>query len=71
MRRNLHKRVETVAPVVDETIRRELTRILEVYEEDNSTVWDCGPDGAYVRRRPAAGETPRAAQETFIRLAGA
>ncbi len=69
MRRNLRKRVETVAPVKDATIRRELTRILEVYEDDNCTVWDGGPDGVYVRRRPAPGEPPRAAQDTFIRLA--
>ncbi len=69
MRRNLHRRVETVAPVRDGAIRRQLTRILEVYEEDNCSVWDCGPDGAYVRRRPAPGEAPRAAQEIFIRLA--
>ncbi len=70
MKRNLYRRVETVAPVSDEKICRQLTDILEVYERDNCTVWDGRPDGTYVRRRPAPGEEPRPAQETFIRLAG-
>ncbi len=70
MKRNLYRRVETIAPVSDEGIREELTRILEVYERDNCTVWDARPDGTYVRRRPAPGEEPRPSQETFIRLAG-
>lgn len=70
MKRNLFKRVETVAPVLDEGIRQEPTDILEVYERDNCTVWDCRPDGTYQRRRPAEGEEPRGSQETFIRLAG-
>ncbi len=69
MKRNLYRRVETIAPVADPAIRRELTRILEVYENDNCTVWDARPDGTYVRRRPAPGEEPRPSQETFIRLA--
>ncbi len=69
MKRNLQRRVETIAPVADEGIRDELTRILDVYERDNCAMWDGRPDGTYVRRRPADGEEPRAAQATFIRLA--
>ena len=69
MKRNLYRRVETIAPVADPGICRELTRILEVYENDNCTVWDGRPDGTYVRRRPEPGEEPRPSQETFIRLA--
>ena len=38
-------------------------RILEIYDLDNSSVWDCRPDGHYVRRRPEEGEPVRAAQD--------
>jgi polyphosphate kinase len=69
MRRNLDNRVETIMPVTDEKVKQELAAILDVYDNDNSSAWDCLPDGSYVRRRPAKGETRRSAQEMFIRLA--
>jgi polyphosphate kinase len=69
MRRNLDSRVETIAPVTDEKIKQQLAAILEVYEADNSSAWDCQPDGNYVRRRPAAGKERCLAQEMFINLA--
>jgi polyphosphate kinase len=69
MKRNLSSRVETVVPVLDERLKRQLDRLVEVYEQDNCSAWDCQADGTYVRRTPAEGEGPRAAQEAFIRLA--
>jgi polyphosphate kinase len=69
MKRNLENRVETIVPVIDREVRQELDRIIEVYEQDNSSAWDAYPDGRYDRRRPAEGEPRRAAQEEFIRLA--
>jgi polyphosphate kinase len=69
MRRNLDRRVETITPVEDIEIKRELREILDVYDDDNSSAWDCGPDGAYVRRRPKEGEPRWAAQSRFIRRA--
>ncbi|HSR49504.1 MAG TPA: hypothetical protein VLV83_01675 [Acidobacteriota bacterium] len=69
MERNLNKRVETITPVFDEKIQEELTEILDVYERDNASAWDCQPDGTYTPRRPAQGEDRRAAQEVFIRRA--
>ncbi len=69
MRRNLDKRVETITPVEDEGIKRELRGILDVYDTDNSSAWDCGPDGVYIRRKPGDGETPRAVQSCFMRFA--
>ena len=66
MKRNLSRRVETIMPVFDPTIQRELDEILDVYASDNASAWDAGPDGSYVRRRPAPGEPRRAAQEIFI-----
>jgi polyphosphate kinase len=69
MKRNLDNRVETIVPVRDEAVKQGLAEILDVYHRDNSSVWDCRPDGTYVRRTPAEGATPLAAQSEFIRLA--
>ena len=49
--------------------KRQLAALLGVYERDNSSAWDCGPDGVYVRRTPAKNEKRRSAQETFMELA--
>ena len=65
MRRNLDRRVETIAPVADPALRAELTDILDVYENDNCTAWDLRPDGSWIRRRPREGAPPRASQEVF------
>jgi len=67
MHRNLTNRVETVVPVLDAALRRELDSVIAVYENDNCTAWDSGPDGTYTRREPAEGEPRREAQEIFIR----
>ena len=67
MTRNLNERVETVIPVADPALKRELDDILSAYEQDNCSVWDCGSDGEYVLRTPAAGEPRREVQDEFIR----
>lgn len=67
MKRNLNTRVETVIPVEDPRLKQQLDDILNAYELDNCSVWDCGPDGEYVCRTPAAGEPRREVQEEFIR----
>ena len=69
MRRNLDSRVETLVPIRDEAVKRQLAGIIDVYERDNYSAWDCGPDGTYTRRTPAEGEKARAAQDVFIRMA--
>jgi polyphosphate kinase len=68
MTRNLSRRMEAVTPVCDPVIKAELESILRVYEQDNCSAWDMQPDGRYVRRRPAAGEGRRGAQQVFIEL---
>jgi len=70
MRRNLDSRMETVMPVLDPLIRKELDEILDVYENDNITAWYMQPDTSYERRTPAPGEEPRPSQEIFIHMAG-
>jgi len=69
MRRNLNNRVETIVPVLDNKLMGELDRILEVYDTDNSSAWDCGPDGVYTLRTPEEGEERHAVQDDLIRLA--
>ena len=71
MKRNLDRRVESIAPVEDPKLKEELSRILDVYEEDNCSVWDCGPDGSYSRRRPGPEERRFSAQEIFAEMARA
>ena len=71
MKRNLTNRVETIVPVLDDVVKSALQEILDTYEDDNSSVWDCRPDGSYVCRTPAEGEDRRLAQEIFLRRAGA
>jgi polyphosphate kinase len=66
MKRNLDRRVETIAPVNDKGLRQELDEILRVYKEDNHSAWDMAPDGSYTRRRPADGEQPRPSQDVFM-----
>ena len=67
MTRNLSRRMEVVAPVCDPAIKAELETILLTYEEDNCSAWDMQPDGDYLLRHPAPGESRRAAQEAFIK----
>jgi len=69
MKRNLDRRVESMMPVTDPVLQKELSAILDVYERDNASRWDCGPDGVYTRRRPAPGEARRGSQEVFMGLA--
>jgi polyphosphate kinase len=71
MKRNLDRRIETMAPVTDAALKNEIDEILGVLESDNHTAWDLQPDGSYLRRHPTNGEPVRAAQQEFIRLAGA
>lgn len=69
MKRNLDRRVESVAPVQDPGLRRQLCRILDVFDADNHSRWDCHSDGRYTRRRPAPGAPRLASQEVFLALA--
>lgn len=69
MKRNLDRRVESIVPVDDPKLKLELARILDVYEQDNCSAWDCAPDGSYTRRRPRDGEAVRASQDVFIAMA--
>jgi polyphosphate kinase len=68
MQRNLNRRMESIMPVLDETIREELENILTIYEADNTNSWEMQPDGTYLRRTAAAGDPAITAQAVFASL---
>ena len=69
MKRNLNRRVETIFPVLDEHVKVQLSEIMDIYEKDNTSAWDCQPDGTYIQRRPAKGAAPHCAQQKFVDMA--
>jgi polyphosphate kinase len=68
MKRNLDRRVETIAPVRDPLLVAEVEEILTIAENDNHTAWDLRSDGSYVRRRPKKNEEPRPSQQVFMNI---
>jgi polyphosphate kinase len=53
MPRNLDRRVEALAPVVDPALRDRLQQIIDVNLADDTLAWHLGPDGRWTR--PVAG----------------
>ncbi len=67
MRRNLDRRVEVLFPVEDAALKKQIRDdMLEVYLKDTVNATVLQPDGSYVPRRPAEGETPFSAQAWFL-----
>jgi polyphosphate kinase len=62
--RNLRRRVELLVPVLGAEHRRELDRILELYQRD-PTGWDLLADGSYVQRG-GAGRSAQSALAAFV-----
>jgi polyphosphate kinase len=58
--------MESVVPVTDPGLKKQLEQTLQIYLDDNSTAWDMQPDGNYKRRKPKKGEKRRPAQTTLI-----
>lgn len=67
--RNLDRRVETLAPVLDAGLKRELQEIMELMWQDNRQAWDLQPDGTYIQRRPAPGEPERGSHTLLMQRA--
>jgi polyphosphate kinase len=66
MPRNLDSRVEVLVPVEDVAIRAEIDLQLETSLSDTRSSFQLMPDGAWQRRRPAAGELERSSQEELM-----
>ncbi len=65
--RNLRRRIEVVAPVLDPACRARLDQILET-ELADPTAWELGPDGGYYRRTPESGGNVQSAQEWLMSI---
>jgi polyphosphate kinase len=50
MPRNLDTRVELLAPVRDEGLRRHLEETMDLYFADDTFAWELDPDGDWTRR---------------------
>lgn len=69
MKRNLESRVEVVAPVEAENLRRELRKVIDVQLNDYRNAWEMQPDGCYVQRQPRTPEEEKGCQERLIEMA--
>ncbi|MCS6782186.1 MAG: polyphosphate kinase 1 [Gloeomargarita sp. SKYBB_i_bin120] len=67
--RNLDRRVETLAPVLDAGLKRELQEIMELMWNDNRQAWDLQPDGTYIQRMPGPGEPERGSHALLMQRA--
>jgi polyphosphate kinase len=56
MHRNLHNRVELIAPIFDPKLKEKLWDFLDVILKDNRQAWILNEDGSYSQRSPAEGE---------------
>lgn len=50
MYRNLHARVECIAPILDRALREKIWEILQLYIKDQRQTWDMSSDGNYKQR---------------------
>ncbi|MBL8800007.1 MAG: polyphosphate kinase 1 [Planctomycetia bacterium] len=66
MTRNLSSRVEAIAPVEAEPLRRRLWEILEIMLRDRRQAWDMRSDGVYTQRQP--GPADFGSQQTLMDL---
>jgi len=68
MPRNLDHRVELATPIESPPLRAELLDTLERAFADNQSSWELDAEGAWTRRSPGPGETPRSMQLELAEL---
>jgi len=69
MKRNLESRVEILVPIEDETMQRDLAKILEVQLADHRSAWEMRSDGTYEQRQPRRTSQAKSSQELLIEIA--
>jgi len=68
MKRNLESRVETIVPIEDPRLRKDLRFILDAQLSDSRSAWDMQSDGSYRQRVPEEGRD-KGSQQQQIELA--
>jgi polyphosphate kinase len=71
MPRNLDTRVELLAPIRDQDLRRELIDTLKRCFSDNTNAWELDADGTYMRRTPGEAPARNAQRELMEAFGGA
>lgn len=66
MKRNLEARVELLCPVTAPELIAELRAVFDCYDADHRSAWDMQPDGSYVQRKPAEGESGEGTHQMLI-----
>lgn len=69
MQRNLDRRVEAIAPVIDPEISKDLQEVLGIMLADNRQAWDLKPDGRYIQRSPVDQSKEQSAQKILMEMA--
>lgn len=65
MSRNLDRRVELMFPILQESIRKTVRDVLQLYFADNSKAHYLQSDGSWIRRQPVEGEPVMRTQEVL------
>jgi len=64
--KNLHRRIEQAAPILDEDVSKRVAfELFDTYLADNTHAWELQPDGTYERTTPD-GDRERCAQRELI-----
>jgi polyphosphate kinase len=68
MPRNLNRRIEAVAPVLEPGHRQAILGLFDLLWEDNRQAWELAADGSYTQRQPAEGEADLGSHARLIEL---
>jgi polyphosphate kinase len=66
MPRNLDRRIEVAAPVLDPSHRNTVRDIMELMWGDNRQAWDLKSDGSYTQRMPSSPEEDKATHRRLM-----
>lgn len=66
MHRNLHNRVELIAPIYDKKLKEKLWDFITILLNDNRQAWVLNADGTYTQKTPVPGEEERGTHQMMM-----